>query len=107
MNQLHALGWTLACEVPLLMLLARPRPWMRVLLTAAGASLVTHPLAWHIASILSPDEYPIGLFIIEICVIAAEGFWLHAWLRAGLIKSLAWSLLANTASFLLGWILFT
>jgi hypothetical protein len=103
MNQLHALGWTLVCEVPLLILLARPRPVVPVLLVTASASLITHPLAWRVATVLSPDEYPAGLLIIETCIAAAEGLWLHAWLRAGLIRSLGWSLMANAASFLLGW----
>ncbi len=105
MTKLHALGWTLACEIPLLLLCFRSRPLFRVLLVAAGASLLTHPLAWHVASVLSPAEYSIGLIMIEVGVVVVEGMWLQAWLRAGLAKSLCCSLLANSASFLLGCLL--
>lgn len=102
MNQLHALGITLACELPIMPLLARTQPVMRVLVIAASASIITHPIAWHIASVLSPDEYPTGLWIIEFCVILAEAAWYQFWLRNGLGKSLWWSLLANTLSFAAG-----
>lgn len=106
MNQLLALGLTLACEVPLLVTLTRPRPQLRVLLVAVSASLLTHPLAWCISLLLSPQEYGTGLLMIEAIVVVVEAFWLQAWLRAGLPKSFAWSLLANAASFLLGYLLF-
>ncbi|MES3025971.1 MAG: hypothetical protein V4857_30690 [Pseudomonadota bacterium] len=105
MNQWQALGWTLACEVPLLIVLSRPRAILAIFFSGTGASLLTHPLAWHVASILSPAEYPIGVPMIETCVVVAEGLWLQAWLRAGLMRSLGWSLVANAASFLLGYLL--
>lgn len=106
MHQIAALGLTLACEVPLLVVLSRPRPVLRLLLVAGSASLLTHPLAWRMALLLSPQEYGIGLLVIEACVVAVEALWLQAWLRAGLATSFGWSLLANAASFLLGCMLF-
>jgi len=30
-----------------------------------AASCLTHPLAWYIASVLAPDEYVPGLWLIE------------------------------------------
>lgn len=105
MNQWHALGLTLVCELPVLLLLARAQPLMRVLVIAASASGLTHPVAWHIASVLSPDEYPIGIWLIEIVIVLTEALWYQFWLRPGAAKSLLWSLLANASSYSFGWLL--
>lgn len=104
MNQLPAFGLTLACELPVMALLARAQPAMRVLVVAAAASGLTHPAAWHIASVLSPDEYRTGLLMIETGVVLAEAAWYQFWLHPGFGKSLEWSLLANATSFGFGWL---
>jgi len=104
-NQWYALGLTLVCELPVLLLLARAQPVMRVLVIAASASGLTHPVAWYAASVLSPDEYPIGIWLLESGVVLAEALWYQFWLRPGIARSLLWSLLANAISFGIGWLL--
>jgi hypothetical protein len=105
MTQLQAYILTLACEVPVMLVLARGLSSMRVLVIAVTASSLTHPVAWHIASILSPDEYSAGIWIIEAGVVLAEALWYWLWLRPDFARSLRWSALANAASFGLGWLL--
>jgi len=85
-----------------MLLLARARPWLKVLAVAASASALTHPMAWHIASVLSPAEYRMGVPTIEIGVLLAEAFWYRLWLSTGIFQSLGWSLLSNAASFGIG-----
>lgn len=105
MNQWHALGLTLACEMPVMLVLARKFPATRVLTVAAGASGLTHPIAWHIASVLSPSEYILGLWLIECGVVLSEAIWYQFWLHPGFAKSMSWSLVANACSFGIGWLL--
>jgi len=105
MNQWHALCLTLACEMPVMLLLARKFPATRVLFVAASASSLTHPLAWRIASVLSPSEYVLGLWLIEAGVVLSEAIWYQSWLLPGFAKSLFWSFVANACSFGIGWLL--
>lgn len=105
MNQLQALGLTLCCELPVMALLARSLPLKRVLIVATGASCLTHPIAWKIASVLPADAYTLGLCLIEIGVVLTEALWYHLLLRKGMATSLWWSLLANATSFGIGWLL--
>jgi hypothetical protein len=107
MTELQALALTLACEVPLMLLLARKLPVLRVLPVAATASMLTHPIAWHVASILSPDEYRAGTAWIEGGVVLAEALWYRLWLSGNFLQSLAWSFAANAFSFMVGWLVFT
>jgi len=88
-----------------MLLLARALPALRVLVIAATASGLTHPVAWHIASVLSPDEYPIGVWLIEAGVVLTEAVWYRLWLCPRFGKSLWWSLFANAASFGVGWMM--
>ncbi|WP_255990116.1 hypothetical protein [Chitinolyticbacter albus] len=105
MNQLQGLGLTLACEVPVMVMLARSQPTSRVFVAAVLASAMTHPIAWKMASILSPHEYRQGLWAIEAGVVLAEATWYHWWLHTRFSRTLLWSLLANATSFGLGWLL--
>jgi len=106
MLQWQAFLLTLLCELPVLVLLARQQPFWRVLLITASASCLTHPLAWKIASVLSQDQYLVGLGWIELVVVMVEAIWYQYWLRAGRRKSFTWSLLANATSFGIGgWVL--
>ncbi len=105
MNQLQALGLTLACELPVMAVLARSVPIKRLLIIATGASCLTHPLAWRAALVLSADQYVTGLWLIELCVVLIEALWYQAWLRVGTARALWWSLVANATSFGLGWLL--
>lgn len=107
MNQWQAYLLTLVCEMPVMWLLARALPVRRVLLAAAAASTVTHPIAWRIASVLSSDEYTVGMVLIEIGVVLVEAVCYLIWLRPGLGKSLSWSLIANTTSFSVGYLVFS
>lgn len=105
MDQLHAFLVTLACEVPLMLWLARRLPAPRVLLAALSANCLTHPMAWRVASILSPDSYRSGIWLIEASVVIFEAGWYRLCLRTVLPKTLAWSLLANAGSLSVGWLL--
>lgn len=110
-GELPALLLTLACEVPLVLLLAQrlppaPRPhWQRVLPAAISASALSHPLAWRMAAVLAADEYAAGLVLIELAVWLFEASWYALWLRPGWGRALQWSALANGASFALGFLL--
>lgn len=73
-----------------------------VLLSGIAASCLTHPLAWHAASVLAADEYRRGLWLIEALVVLAEALVYSLLLRPGWRNALLWSALANGASFALG-----
>ncbi len=107
MTQWEALVLTLACEIPVVLLLARQQPVWKVLPVAAAASLITHPVAWHVASVLSPAEYRVGVWGIEGAVVLAEALWYRAWLSGVFLRALGWSLAANSVSFATGWVLFS
>ncbi len=107
MSQLQAFGLTLAFEVPVMLALAYTPSVLRVSLVAATASCLTHPLAWHIASVLSPAEYPLGVGLIEVGVVLVEAAWYWLWLKVNFLRALSWSALANAASFILGGIIFS
>lgn len=102
MEQWTALALTLACEVPLVALCARSASG-KTLTVAATASLITHPLAWHLASLLSPHEYTSGIWMLEAAIVVIEAIWYRLWLAPRLMIALGWSLLANSASFGIGW----
>lgn len=103
MEQWQAFGVTLACEVPVMLLLARRHAPARVALGAIGINGLTHPVAWTVALLLAPDEYRLGLWVIEGCVVLAEAAWYRWWLGVGGLRALGWALLANVASLGLGW----
>jgi len=99
MDKFQLWGLTLACELPVMMLLARPQPAMRILIVAASASGLTHLVAWYVMSTLSLDDLLIGLLFMEIGIILAEAVWYRIWLSTRFGKSLWWSLLTNGMSF--------
>lgn len=103
MNQYQALGLTLACEVPIILYLVRDRAVLLVFAVCATASMITHPFAWKMSLLLSPTEYQIGVVVIEMCVVIVEALWYKAWLRLTIWRSLLYSTVANTASFMVGW----
>lgn len=86
-------------------LLARHQAVARVLLAAVSVNGLTHPLAWRMAMLLSPEEYRSGLWLIEAGVVLVEAFWYRCWLRVPLAVALGWSVLANAASLGIGWLL--
>lgn len=107
MGQLQALLLTIVVEAPALCWLARemPLPAWRVAAVAAGASCLTHPLAWRIAGVLSPAEYAAGILLVEAAVVTAEAIAYRVALAAPARRALAWSACANGLSFAVGWIL--
>lgn len=105
MSQLSAFGITLACEVPVILLLGRHQPMWRLVLIAVTASAITHPLAWKVASILATDEYRSGTLLIEAGVIVIEALWYRLWLPIKLRTAGFYSLTANACSFAMGWVL--
>lgn len=88
-----------------MLLLARHYPLRRVTLTTISANGLTHPLAWHIASKLSPLQYFTGLWWIEAGVVLAESLWYLLWLCPSPVTALRFSLLSNAASLGIGWLL--
>jgi hypothetical protein len=106
MDQGSALMLTLAVELPVVIVLLRRASvvvvWPRAVTVIVLASLVTHPLAWRVARALSPDEYTLGIAIIEAVVVAVEALWLRALLPIGLKTAALTSLIANAASFGVG-----
>lgn len=106
MPQHLALLITWLVEVPLLVMLFPALPRTRVFLVGLAASLITHPVVWWAASLLSPHDHAAGVWVIELAVVMAEGLWLCAVLRTRLRQALSASTVANMASFALGWMLF-
>jgi hypothetical protein len=106
MDQGSALMLTLAVELPVVIVLLRRASvvvvWPRAVTVIVLASLVTHPLAWRVARALSPDEYTLGIAIIEAVVVAVEALWLRALLPIGLKTAAITSLIANAATFGVG-----
>lgn len=107
MGQAQALLLTIAVEAPALCWLARAMqvPAWRVAAVAAGASCLTHPVAWHVAGVLSPAEYAAGLALVEAGVVAIEALAYRVALALPARRALAWSACANGLSFAVGWIL--
>lgn len=105
MDRLGAFALTLACEIPVVFMLARHLPARRVVPVAAGASCLTHPLAWRIAMLLTPDVYRLGVALIEAGVVVVEAIWYRCWLRLSFGRAVGISLLANAASVSVGWLL--
>jgi hypothetical protein len=104
MNQWQALGVTLAFEVPVVFVLARNCPPGRLLMVAVTASCLTHPFVWKIASVLSNDEYIVGVWLIESCAVLVEALWYRYWLPVSGFSAASWSIVANLTSFSVGWL---
>ncbi|MFA6189634.1 MAG: hypothetical protein WC680_10200 [Sulfuricurvum sp.] len=102
MNQYQALAATLGCEIPIMLLLLRTYPALRILIVSAAASLITHPFAWYVAMLLSPSEYQIGLVFIEGMVIILEGFLYWKFVPLSFKRAIVDSAIANIGSFLIG-----
>lgn len=109
MSWLVAFGFTQLVEVPIHVLAQRPLgrpPSMRVL-AAFAASMWTHPFVWFVFPLLPRTWGCTGsiwcwvqhVVLAELFAVGVEAAWL--W-RLGVRRPLAWSLLANAASFGLG-----
>lgn len=109
LTALTALGLTLAVEAPIIALYMRRRaiPTIRIIAAGVLPSLLTQPLAWQATSWLGPDEYLQGAVLIETAVVLVEAVLLKLILPLRWLPALVLSLLANTASLLIGWLAFT
>ena len=69
-------------------------------------NLATHPLVWFLFPGISAP-YPVRVALSEAWALAAEtaGYWI-IWPRLGMRRAFTTSLLANTASFVLGLVVF-
>jgi hypothetical protein len=104
--QSQALLLTWLMELPVLFGLLRGLPWRAVLLAGLGASLLTHPVAWWAASLLSPHDHTRGLLTIELCVWVVEALVLFAVLHVRPAHALRAAGIANLVSFAVGaWLL--
>lgn len=104
MGQWEAFALTLALEIPVAVGIAwlcglRDHLW-RVLGVAVAASLLTHPVAWFLAtSGLADLQFWWRAAVIEIAVVAAEAIVYRAGLKAPWKTAAAMSLAANAVSF--------
>ncbi len=104
--QSQALFLTWLVELPVLFGLLPGLPWRVVLVAGLGASLLTHPMAWWAASLLSPHDHTRGLVTIELSVWVVEALFLCAVLRLRPARALLAAGLANGLSFAVGaWLL--
>lgn len=95
-------------EVPVVLGLARLGSFTRyglVGMVAVGAQCLTHPIVWHMASLLAPDEYAMCLLALEAAAVVVEGLWYQLCLRPGWTKAMLWSLVANLASLVAGYLM--
>jgi hypothetical protein len=95
-----ALALTLAVEAPVVGWYGRRMGRTRGHVIAAGLlpSLVTHPIAWHAWSRLSPYDLVQGIAMIETAVWLVEAALLLILLRLKWKQALLLSLVANAAS---------
>lgn len=95
-------GWRWAQPVPF-----RAVSWPHWLGLCVLANLLTHPLAWRLAELLSPADYRTGFWLIELGVWLVEmGIYWTVWRnRPGLLRAAVVSLLANLVSLLAGFAL--
>lgn len=105
-SALAAFLFTLVIEAPLVSLAGRKlhKPWARIAAAVLLPSLVTHPLAWQAWSRLSPYDYALGVTLIEAGVWLAEAMLLKFLLQLWWRQALLLSLIANAASFMLGYL---
>jgi hypothetical protein len=106
-SQLQALILTVAIEVPVAILLlgrwGSRVAWHRVALAAAGASLVTHPLAWWAnTAALAAWPFAARATLIEVAVAAAEALILAWALAVTARRAAVVSIAMNAASFAVG-----
>ena len=102
---LAALLLTLAVELPLYWQGLRRRvSGRRALGTGAACSLLTHPLLWFVWPAVAGGSYVTYVVTGELLVVALEGCVVLALARpTGLRGAFGVALLANAASFGVGW----
>lgn len=104
MGQWQAFALTLALEIPVAVGIAwlcglRDQIW-RVTGIAVAASLLTHPIAWFLATTgLADMPFWWRAALIEIAVVVAEAIVYRAGLKAPWKTAAAMSLAANATSF--------
>lgn len=93
---LYAFGFTQLVEAPIYARAIERPPRVA---WALGASALTHPVVWFVFPALWPGGYWSMVLVAEAFAVGVESLYLRA---LGVRRALAWSLLANGASFLLG-----
>lgn len=106
-SALAALAWTLAVEAPLVAVTGwrLGKSWKQMIAAGLLPSLLTQPLAWQAWSRLSPYDYASGVTVIEAAVWISEAGLLQMLLQLQWRHALLLSLIANAASFALGYLL--
>jgi hypothetical protein len=107
-TQAHALLLTIAVEVPVglaaFALGPRPVPWLRVLVALLAVSLVTHPVAWWLASdAWRAWAFPLRATAIEGLVVLAETGLLAVAVPLRVPRAAAIALAINATSFAVGY----
>ncbi len=99
MSALAALLLSILIEVPVVVLATRQRR-LELLLVAVGATLVTHPFAWHGAQALLARDVPfvVVFVVVEVAVVAVEGALYAGAARLGWRRGLVVSFAANAVS---------
>jgi hypothetical protein len=95
---LSAFALTQAVEVPIYSR-AVDGPWRRRLAVGFAASAITHPLVWIGVLYVLPGPWELRVLGMEGFAIGVEALWLR---RFGVRRALAWSMVANGASWGLG-----
>lgn len=80
--------------------LAHRGGWPTRLALGFGASLFTHPIVFFGFPRFFPYDHGFGVAAAELFAVAAEALYLR---RLGVEQAVAWSLLANGASLLVGY----
>jgi hypothetical protein len=106
MKQPDALMFSLATEVPLVLLVARhwAPDWRRLAVTGLCATLLTHPFAWWSFRLLRPHlaSFSARAVIIEVTVACVEALLYAKLVPLSAKRALILGFLANAFSFGLG-----
>lgn len=107
MTQIEALIATLAIELPVIVAAGRyfSLPLWRT--TAAGfmASMISHPVAWKVMKLSSPEWMTLWWFVVESLVIGFETVTLKVFLRIRWLSALLIAFVANLMSAIASWCL--
>jgi len=106
MKQTDALLFSLAMEIPLVMIVARSwvPDWRRIVVTGACCTLLTHPFAWWSFRLLRPHlaSFPARALVIEVTVALVEAALYAKLLPVSWRRALVLGFAANAFSFGLG-----
>lgn len=104
MNQTIAFAVTLISEAAVLLLLAKNN--FRAISASIFSNSITHPVAWYFVRSASLDRIVFAVFFAEIVIVLVEAQIYRLFFRLKGLNLLVWSLAANSASFLIGFVFF-